>query len=363
VTDSLSHLYFSSFQAARRLARAPAREPEARLHGHGFQLTLSLPSTLLLHDVDQADEKTTTLPFHLSAERWHTQIAEWDHQSLNDFVAHPSDFRILQAFVETLDTSGSEMALSSMPNRGVRKDGQGNYFAWRSYRFESAHHLPNVPPGHKCGRLHGHGFQAVIHIPAAHSEQEWNSDYHQLDLAWAPLYAQLHHHYLNDILGLSNPTSEWLAVWIWDQLKEVLPALSWITVFETASCGGHYDGITHRIWKDFSIDSATEEAGMTFGHTWTLRLNLEGHLHPTFGWAMDFADVKREFDPLFRSLDHQPLKEVVGLESPDSAGLARWIRHHAHLVLPQLGRVDVLDGCGSGASLDWGAGGIQVLAP
>jgi len=362
VTDSLSHLHFSSFQAARRLTLAPAREPEARLHGHGFQLALSLPDK---QNIDQGensqDSEKMGLKTHLDL--WHTQVAEWDHQPLNDFVAHPSDARLLQALAKPLEGSHCELALLSMPNRGVRIDRDGNVFVWRSYRFESAHHLPNVPPGHKCGRLHGHGFQAVIHIPLSNTHQEWNSDYQILDQAWAPLHAQLHQHTLNEIPGLANPTSEWLAVWIWDRLREVLPTLSWITVFETASCGGHYDGKTHRIWKDFSMDRATEEQGMTLGHTWTLRLNLEGSLHPTFGWAMDFAEVKREFEPLFRSLDHQPLKEVVGLDTPNSAGLAKWIREHAQKVLPQLSRVDVLDGCGGGASLDWGAGGIQVLVP
>ena len=27
---------------------------------------------------------------------------------------------------------------------------------FREFTFEAAHRLPHVPPGHKCGRLHGH---------------------------------------------------------------------------------------------------------------------------------------------------------------------------------------------------------------
>jgi len=364
VTDSLSHLHFTSFQAARRLALAPAREPESRLHGHGFQAALRLyvPPNQTDGDTLRLDSARPDA-LRAQSQNWHAQLLEWDHQPLNDFVAHPSDSRLLQALGQSLAGADCELALSSMPNRGLRKDRDGNIFVWRAYRFESAHQLPHVPPGHKCGRLHGHGFQAVIHIPLSPLHQEWNSDYQKLDQAWAPLHDQLHQHYLNAIPGLSNPTSEWLAVWIWENLKETLPDLSWVTVFETASCGGHYDGQTHRIWKDFSIDSATQESGMTVGHTWTLRLNLEGALHPIFGWAMDFADVKREFDPLFRQLDHQPLNEVLGSEALDSVGLANWIRQHATSVLPQLSRVDVLDGCGGGVTLDWSSGGIPILAP
>ena len=38
-------------------------------------------------------------------------------------------------------------------------DDTGRALLWRRYRLHSAHRLPNVPPGHKCGRVHGHGFE------------------------------------------------------------------------------------------------------------------------------------------------------------------------------------------------------------
>src|SRR6187551_942352 len=34
----------------------------------------------------------------------------------------------------------------------------------RSYRFEAAHFLPKVPPGHKCARMHGHSYQIDVVI-------------------------------------------------------------------------------------------------------------------------------------------------------------------------------------------------------
>jgi len=34
------------------------------------------------------------------------------------------------------------------------------------------------------------------------------------------------HHMLNDIPGLENPTTELLAVWIWDKIKPSLPGLT-----------------------------------------------------------------------------------------------------------------------------------------
>ena len=32
----------------------------------------------------------------------------------------------------------------------------------RTYRFESAHHLPLVPEGHKCKNMHGHNYRMDV---------------------------------------------------------------------------------------------------------------------------------------------------------------------------------------------------------
>ena len=34
----------------------------------------------------------------------------------------------------------------------------------KEYRFEAAHHLPNVPPGHKCARVHGHSYKVEVSV-------------------------------------------------------------------------------------------------------------------------------------------------------------------------------------------------------
>ena len=35
---------------------------------------------------------------------------------------------------------------------------------FKIFTLESAHHLPNVPEGHKCRRLHGHSFHVEAHV-------------------------------------------------------------------------------------------------------------------------------------------------------------------------------------------------------
>jgi len=119
---------------------------------------------------------------------------------------------------------------------------------FKRFTIEAAHRLPNVPPGHKCARLHGHSFQIELRIsgtPDAYSG--WIMDFGDIKAAFQPLYDQLDHHYLNEIEGLDNPTSERLAIWIWDRLKPRLPALSQIIVHETCTSGCVYSGPDGRI--------------------------------------------------------------------------------------------------------------------
>ncbi len=114
---------------------------------------------------------------------------------------------------------------------------------YKEFRFEAAHLLPNVPPGHKCGRLHGHSWKGVIHVAGEIDPQSgWIMDYGEIKKIFAPLFGQLDHHYLNDIPGLENPTSEVLAKWIWDRLKPDLPQLSQVVVNETCTSGCIYRG-------------------------------------------------------------------------------------------------------------------------
>lgn len=110
--------------------------------------------------------------------------------------------------------------------------------------FESAHRLPNCPPGHKCGRLHGHSFKVELHVRGpVDPHAGWVMDFSDVKKAFAPLYDQLDHRYLNEIPGLENPTSENIARWIWHKLKPALPLLHRVVVHETCTAGASYDGL------------------------------------------------------------------------------------------------------------------------
>jgi len=114
---------------------------------------------------------------------------------------------------------------------------------YRKFTIEAAHRLPHVPAGHKCGRLHGHSFQITLYVCGEINEQTgWLVDFADIKQAFAPFYAQLDHNYLNDIMGLENPTSENIVRWLWQRLKPVLPALCKIEIQETCTSGCIYRG-------------------------------------------------------------------------------------------------------------------------
>jgi 6-pyruvoyltetrahydropterin/6-carboxytetrahydropterin synthase len=330
----------SRFEAARQLHSAPDGHRVRSLHGHSFRLQVlaALPSG--------------TAAFAGGDAIWlHEQLApvvrRLNYVCLNDVMAEPSDDHLACWLTQQLQPRVPGLAsvvVQSTPEQGVTRGSDGLAQFWRSYQFEAAHRLPHVPAGHKCGRMHGHGFKVVLH---AHQAAGLDGD--ALDALWAPLAQQLNYQCLNEIDGLSNPTSEMLASWVWSRLKPRLPQLSWVSVFETASCGAHFDGDQYRIWKDFTIDSATQlrqaPVGSPYsrlhGHTYVLRLHLQAPLNAVLGWTMDFGDVKAVFDPVYRALDHQPLHELKDLANGDMAHVAQWIFQMAQKRLPPLVQLDV----------------------
>jgi len=113
----------------------------------------------------------------------------------------------------------------------------------KMFHFEAAHDLPTFPAGHKCRRLHGHSFRFEVIVEGeVDPEKGYLIDYGDIKTAADPIVRQLDHFYLNEIDGLSNPTSENLARWLYGRLKPVLPLLKSIIVHETCTSTCEYSG-------------------------------------------------------------------------------------------------------------------------
>ena len=113
----------------------------------------------------------------------------------------------------------------------------------KEFSFEAAHRLPNAPREHKCFRLHGHSFKCEIAVRGeVDPESGWFIDYAEITNAFEPLRQRLDHYYLNEIEGLENATSENLARWIWQRLKNRLSGLHRVSVRETCTTRCDYFG-------------------------------------------------------------------------------------------------------------------------
>jgi 6-pyruvoyltetrahydropterin/6-carboxytetrahydropterin synthase len=114
---------------------------------------------------------------------------------------------------------------------------------FKEFTIEAAHRLPNVPEGHKCGRLHGHSFRIELHVSGpVDPTLGWVVDFAEIKAAFKAVEEALDHRYLNEVAGLENPTSENLARWIWDQVNPRLALLSKVIVRETCTSGCIYEG-------------------------------------------------------------------------------------------------------------------------
>jgi len=110
------------------------------------------------------------------------------------------------------------------------------------------------------------------------------------------------------------------------------------------------------IFKEFTFEAAhrlpnvpeEHKCHRLHGHSFRVRVYVEGNLDPRLGWIMDFADIKKAVKPVIKQLDHYYLNEIEGLENPTSEVLAKWIWKRLEPALPAICRVEVGETCTSG---------------
>ena len=108
---------------------------------------------------------------------------------------------------------------------------------YKDFKFEAAHFLPSAGVGTANARVHGHSFRARVVIegePSAETGYVFHFD--DLSQALADTELALDHRMLNEVEGLSAPTLERIAVWIWNRLSNRVPGLAEVHV-NRDSCG------------------------------------------------------------------------------------------------------------------------------
>ena len=110
------------------------------------------------------------------------------------------------------------------------------------------------------------------------------------------------------------------------------------------------------IWKQFTFEAAhllpnlseDHKCRRLHGHSYRVRIWVEGDLDPQLGWVVDFGDIKRAYLPIREQLDHFYLNEIEGLENPTAENIARWIWERLQPRLPILSKIEIDETCTSG---------------
>lgn len=109
----------------------------------------------------------------------------------------------------------------------------------RTYRFESAHHLPHLPEGHRCRNLHGHNYRVEVVLRGGLDTRGFVMDFAEIDAMVEPLLRMVDHRLLNDVPGLENPTAEIIAAWFFERIQ----GCESVRVYENDDCWAEVRGL------------------------------------------------------------------------------------------------------------------------
>ncbi len=105
------------------------------------------------------------------------------------------------------------------------------------------------------------------------------------------------------------------------------------------------------IYKEYSFDSAHflprvpegHKCRNMHGHTYKLKVFLEGQPDPELGWIMDFKDLKEALSGVIEQLDHKLINDIPGLENPTAENITIWIWKQIQPLLPLLSRIELYE--------------------
>ena len=119
---------------------------------------------------------------------------------------------------------------------------------------------------------------------------------------------------------------------------------------EADTCEGRFSA---RLVREFSFEAAHRlpnappghKCTRLHGHSFHVELVCEGEVEPETGWLVDFAEIKKVFEPVLDQLDHRYLNDVEGLENPTAENIARWIWIRLKPRLDVLSQVNLAETC------------------
>lgn len=227
---------FKRFQFEAAHTTAPYAGEAPRLHGHSYLVEVCLEGT--------CEERLGWLvDYGEISERFQPLFLQLDHRNLNEVEGLPD---VTVAGVRRWIKDRLAPRIPELKDVRVSVIGPCAYHPcvmpaapdWNApqrvrFEFEAAHALPNLPPEHKCSRMHGHSFRVEVGA----------KDLIRLEAALNQVYHELDHTCLNTVPGLHNATSEQVSRWIWTRLAPDFPDLEAVIVAETCTARCVYRGL------------------------------------------------------------------------------------------------------------------------
>lgn len=132
--------------------------------------------------------------------------------------------------------------------------------------------------------------------------------------------------------------------------------IKWNCLYHCAPISSEDPLLTMRIYKEFTFEAAhslpnvpaEHKCARLHGHSFAVKVTVQGMIGEKSGWIMDYADIKAAFKPIRELLDHYYLNEIEGLENPTSENIARWIWERLKPTLPELCEIEIKETCTSG---------------
>lgn len=103
------------------------------------------------------------------------------------------------------------------------------------------------------------------------------------------------------------------------------------------------------VFRKFTFDSAHflpnvpdgHKCRNMHGHTYQLTVFVEGELDETYGWVMDFAELKQKVNAVIDIVDHNVLNNIAGLHNPTCEIFAVWLWHKIKPEVPLLKKIEL----------------------
>ena len=94
------------------------------------------------------------------------------------------------------------------------------------------------------------------------------------------------------------------------------------------------------IYKDITFEAAHllpnlpdgHKCSRLHGHSFKLRISVDGDIDKKVGWVKDFSDIKEVFDPIYDQLDHRYLNDIKGLEKSLKEMSLKRVKKQSHVL-------------------------------